>query len=93
MAQILDQIVNLSTCVAAIGLVIATCVLVSVTRHHARHAEKLATAADRLGDVAQLHALVVALASRVSLDGGKMPGSQHNRELENLIMELQSAAP
>jgi len=47
----MDQIVNYATPIASIGLLIATCVLVVVTRQHARHAEKLAAAADRLGEI------------------------------------------
>jgi hypothetical protein len=46
-----DQIVNYVTCIAAVGLVIATCALVWVTVHHARSAERMAAAADRLGEM------------------------------------------
>jgi len=46
-----DQLVNYVTCVAAVGLFIATCALVWVTIHHAHSAEKMAAAADRLGEI------------------------------------------
>jgi|ERR1700674_2425183 len=96
MAQLLDQIVSIATCVAAIGLVIATCVLVSVTRHHARYAEKLAAAADRLGeildrqgkalaDVAELNALVSAMAARHMNMSGR---GLHEVELKAVVNEL-----
>ena len=80
-----------ATCVAAIGLTIATCVLVCVTRGHARHAEQLALAAKRLADsldrqgiamvdASDLHALVNAV--------GASTGGTNSTELGKLAEEL-----
>ncbi|HXO25834.1 MAG TPA: hypothetical protein VOA80_00675 [Thermoanaerobaculia bacterium] len=67
----MEQIVNYVTCFAAVGLFIATCALVWVTIHHARAAERMAAAADRLGrqaealtEVTGVHALVSAIATQ-----------------------------
>lgn len=80
-----------STCVAAIGLTIATCVLVRATRDHARHAEQLALAARQLAesldqqgtamvDASDLHALVNA--------AGASTGGTNYAELRQLADAL-----
>ena len=62
------------TCIAAGALAFVTWQLVRVTRHHAQYAEKMAAAADRLGEildsqakaltgVTELHTLVNAMAA------------------------------
>lgn len=92
----MEQIVNYVTCFAAVGLFIATCALVWVTVHHARSAERMAAATDRLGeilnrqanalaDVAELNALVSAMgALHVNMSGG----GAHKQDLERMINEL-----
>src|ERR1700681_4857014 len=81
-----------ATCIAAGVLAFVTWRLVLVTQQHAGYAEKMAAAADRLGeildrqakaltDVTELHALVTATA---------IPTPHTSRAaVESLIAELQ----
>jgi hypothetical protein len=66
-----------------------------VTRHHARYAEKMAAAADRLGEildrqgktlaeVAELNALVTAIAAGPTYASGRQ-----NPRLGELVKELE----
>jgi hypothetical protein len=90
--ELAKLIIDSATCVAAIGLTIATCVLVRVTRQHARHAEQLALAATRLADsldrqgiamtdASDLHALVNAVAADT--------GGTNHAALEELSTEIR----
>lgn len=93
----MDQIVNYVTSFAAVGLFFATCALVAVTVHHARSAEKMANAADRLGvilddqggllaEVAELNALVSAMMAVRRPD--VMGPGPYDERLKELINEL-----
>lgn len=85
-----------ATFIAAAVLAFVTWQLVRVTRHHAHYAEKMAAAADRLGEildrqasalaeVAELNALVSAMAARyMNLSGH----GSHEVELKAVIDEL-----
>ncbi len=83
---------------AAVGLFIATIALVWVTVHHARHAAKLAAAADRLGATLEnrgmalekaidLHTLVTALAARHT---GQWEALDHQprQVVEGIVVDL-----
>lgn len=85
------QIIAYVTCIAAVGLFIATCALVWVTVHHARSAERMAAAGDRLSEtldrqaealteVIEVHALVTATA---------IAGGPHYPEARELVEELR----
>ncbi len=91
--NIAKLLIDGATCIAAVVLAFVTWQLVRVTRHHAHYAEKMAAAADRLGEIldrqaealkgaAELHALVSAMAAlHLNMSGG---GAHHN-DLERLV--------
>lgn len=63
---LMEQIVTYVTCFAAVGLFFATCALVWVTIHHARSAERMAAAADRLGEIVERRANELAEVAELS---------------------------
>jgi hypothetical protein len=81
---------------SAVGLFVATIVLVWVTRQHVRHAAMLAAAADRLGAILEsqgqalatatdLHTMVTALAARHT---AQVPDRGPREFLEGIIADL-----
>lgn len=99
----MDQIFNYVTCIAAVGLFIATCALVWVTIHHAHSAEKMVAAADRLGEIldgqakalAEVANQAKALADVAGLNalvtaaaaGPSLSTGRHNTELQRIVTE------
>jgi hypothetical protein len=87
----MDQFVAYVTCIAAVGLFFATCALVWVTFHHAHSAEKMAAAADRLGEILDRHAEALTEANEVQalVSAAAVAGGPHYTEARTLVAELR----